>query len=521
MDRKQAARERALKWRKEHPFPQWFIEDLEFSPDKDRVLGCYLSVDDNALFYCKRCKTLYSQKITHHLNRGSGCPTCAWVGRGRAISATRRGRDGFKNLDFLKTALNWRDGLISSDVLRFICPVHGEYSRTVFKASHYPGCSKCNRSSALLKINKVNRLKKVIPEGLKGEFVDKKILQRILDGEIPLTDKQLFKCSNGHLYETRVSDRLNGHGCPTCGAASAHWVSSLENTLYDRLSSLGLTVVRSCRTEIKSPVNGRPMELDLYLPEYRLAVEVNGLYYHSYERMISVPNYISLGDKTKYHLTKLEACEDAGIRLISLWEDQVRDKLDVCVSLILSKVGLLNRTPIGARKLQVEFTDYSLLERFHLQGKGRGDVISLIYGDKILSSIQVRKSPENEDNGSFILDRYASHPDYFVIGGIEKLMRFAETYYRIPRWISFADRMVSDGSLYRRLGFEQVGISPISWWCIYKGKRYHKFNFRKEAFRRKEELKYEDGLTEFELYLLNNVTRVYDCGKIKFAKQIM
>lgn len=521
MDRKQAARERALKWRKEHPFPQWFIEDLENSPDKDKVLDCILSVNDNALFFCKSCKTLYSQKITHHLNRGSGCPTCSRKAGGLAVSKSRRNVIGFKNLEFLKTAIDWREGLVSSDVLHFVCPIHGEYTRTVYKASHYPGCAHCNYSRATSKFNKANRLKKEIPEWIREEFVDGNVLQKILAGDIPLTVKQMFKCSKGHLYETRVSDRLDGHGCPTCGATSAHWVSSLEDSLYSKLTEFGLMVVRSCRTEIKSPVNGRPMELDLYLPDYKLAVEVNGLYYHSYERMLSAPNYHSLGDKTKYHLTKMKACEDVGIRLISLWEDQVRDKLDVCVSLILSKLGLLRRTSIGARKLKIEFTDSSLLERYHIQGKGRGNVISLVRGNEILSSIQVRKSPENEDSGSFILDRYASHSEYFVIGGIERLMKFAETYYGISRWVSFADRMVSDGSLYRRLGFEQVGVSSVSWWCVHKGVRYHKFNFRKEAFRRREDLKYEDGLTEFELYALNNVTRVYDCGKIKFAKLVM
>lgn len=53
MDRKEAARLKALKMRESKPFPHWFIEDLEGSPDKELVLNCYKSVNDKAIFICK------------------------------------------------------------------------------------------------------------------------------------------------------------------------------------------------------------------------------------------------------------------------------------------------------------------------------------------------------------------------------------------------------------------------------------------------------------------------------------
>ena len=50
-----------------------------------------------------------------------------------------------------------------------------------------------------------------------------------------------------------------------------------------------------------------PKELDLYLPEASLAIEHNGIYYHR--------------DKDKnYHLSKLQACKNQGIRLIQFWD---------------------------------------------------------------------------------------------------------------------------------------------------------------------------------------------------------
>ena len=48
------------------------------------------------------------------------------------------------------------------------------------------------------------------------------------------------------------------------------------------------------------------------------------------------------------------------------------------------------------------------------------------------------------------------------------------------------------------------------------GRKYHKFNYRKNRFRRDASLKYEEGLTERELADLNNLYRVYDAGKTRW-----
>ena len=53
-----------------------------------------------------------------------------------------------------------------------------------------------------------------------------------------------------------------------------------------------------------------PYELDIYLPEIGIAIEFNGLHWHS--------------DKYKnknYHLVKYERCLENEIELIQVWED--------------------------------------------------------------------------------------------------------------------------------------------------------------------------------------------------------
>lgn len=53
-----------------------------------------------------------------------------------------------------------------------------------------------------------------------------------------------------------------------------------------------------------------PYELDIYLPDIKLAIEFNGIYYHS----------IYHGTSKEYHLNKSLRCREKGIRLIHIYE---------------------------------------------------------------------------------------------------------------------------------------------------------------------------------------------------------
>ena len=62
------------------------------------------------------------------------------------------------------------------------------------------------------------------------------------------------------------------------------------------------------------------MELDIYIPENKLALEINGNYFHS-----------ELGGKKNkyYHVNKTELCESKNIQLIHIFEDEWLFKNDV------------------------------------------------------------------------------------------------------------------------------------------------------------------------------------------------
>lgn len=83
--------------------------------------------------------------------------------------------------------------------------------------------------------------------------------------------------------------------------------SKEEKELVDFVKS-----ITSCKLEIGSFKIIYPKQLDIYIPEKKLAFEFNGSYFHSYEKT---------HDKL-YHLNKTKACEELGIKLVHIWEDE-------------------------------------------------------------------------------------------------------------------------------------------------------------------------------------------------------
>jgi very-short-patch-repair endonuclease len=54
----------------------------------------------------------------------------------------------------------------------------------------------------------------------------------------------------------------------------------------------------------------QPYELDIYIPKKKIAIEFNGLYWHSSERK-----------EKDYHYQKYKKCKEKGIKLIQIFED--------------------------------------------------------------------------------------------------------------------------------------------------------------------------------------------------------
>jgi len=253
-----------------------------------------------------------------------------------------------------------------------------------------------------------------------------------------------------------------------------------------------------------------PFELDLYIPEKEIAIEFNGLYWHSEKA----------GTKRNYHYDKWKQCQEKGIQLITIWEDDWRTKKELVKQMLSHKIGFSQQEKIYARKTLIKNVSKKEADDFlnnnHIQGSVDGSTRLGLYTkdtDELIAVMLFKKRNETEAE----LVRYATSK--IVIGGFTKLLKhFENTNTEIEKITTFADHTVSNGKLYENHGFTKDKILKPDYSYVVKNSRVHKFNYRLKRFRNDPELKWEEGLSERELAQLNNIYRIYDCGKTKYVK---
>ena len=76
-----------------------------------------------------------------------------------------------------------------------------------------------------------------------------------------------------------------------------------------------------------------PRQLDIFIKSKKIGIEFNGTFYHSIEH----------GTKVEYHLMKTTMCEELGIKLIHIWEDEWIYKNEMIKDFIVDAInGTLN-----------------------------------------------------------------------------------------------------------------------------------------------------------------------------------
>lgn len=322
--------------------------------------------------------------------------------------------------------------------------------------------------------------------------------------EVSYNSAQVFewickKCK--HQWVTPVYQRANGSGCPLC--AFNNNSSQAEHQLNDHFKSLGLTPQRHARSVIDG-------ELDFYFPEQQIAVEYNGLYWHSEAQ----------GKTKQYHYNKWKACQDAGIQLITVWEDDYKRNPELVKSMLTYKLKMGQNKGIYARKTQVKRLNYAeasaFLVQYHIQGKVQG---SYYLGLEDVTGELKAVSVWTKRDRTLHLERYSSSG---VTGGLGKLLqavlRLVEG--QIDKVLTFASHDVSDGNLYDLLGFKIDGYIPPDYSYLVKGKREHKFNYRLKKFKSDPSLEWVVGFSETQLAKLNNLHRIWDTGKTRYVLDI-
>jgi hypothetical protein len=296
------------------------------------------------------------------------------------------------------------------------------------------------------------------------------------------------KCGRQHDEFVWCGARLFYPLCKTC-----HKSSRPAQKIIEFLEGHGELVSVNDRSIIA------PLELDIVIPSRKIAIEVNGLYWHGETR----------GKDRKYHLDKTTRAAEKGYQLIHLTDIDVVDRWPVVKSLLLSKLGKLPRC--HARQTQVRSVEKKVADEFlaqhHLQGVCRSSTrLGLYMEDKLVALMTFGKSRYDKKHDYELL-RFASSVQ--VVGGASRLLSHFRRSHA-GSIVSYADRRWSLGNLYTKIGFSLVGATSPSYWYFKNKQLHHRSMFQKHK------LSGDAALSEWQLMKQAGWDRLWDCGSFKF-----
>ena len=295
--------------------------------------------------------------------------------------------------------------------------------------------------------------------------------------------------------------------CTICNPVS-NQISGIEIQLQNFIKN-------NYNNEILLNINNiiTPYELDIYLPKLNLALEFNGVFWHS-----------DFYKENNYHLNKTEECEKQGIYLMHIYEDDWLYKQDIVKSMILNK---LNKTPnkIFARKTEIkEILDNKIIREFldknHIQGFiGSKIKLGLYYNNELVSLMtfgnrRVAMGKKSTNIDEYELLRFCNKLNTNIVGAASKLFKYFVDNYKPKEITTYADRSFSQGKLYEILGFKFKGKTKPNYYYIIDKIRKHRFNFRKDILVKEG---YDPNKTEHQIMLERKFYRIYDSGNLKFT----
>jgi hypothetical protein len=456
----------------------------------DYSLVNYVNQKTSLKIICKKHGVFEQTYDTH--KKGHGCPNC--VGRNKT---TQEFIEQAKKTHGNKYDYSLVEYEKSNDKIKIICPIHGKFEQKANNHLNGNGCPKCKGLSITEKKTKtteqfISEAKLIHGDKYGYSLVDYK------------NGKEFIKilCEEHGEFEQTPEIHLTGCGCQKCGFKYNH----NEVLLTNFIQTLNIKTINNSRKIIS------PLELDVFIPSHNIAIEYNGLYWHS-----------ELLKPSNYHLNKTELCEKQGIKLIHIFEDEWLFKQEIVKSRLKNILGL-TENKIYARKCMIKEISSKESKQFliknHIQGNVNSSIkLGLYYNDELVSIMTFGKGriALGGKSNQYELLRFCNKLDTIVIGGADKLLKYFIKNYQPKEIISYADRRWSKGDLYEKLGFEKKHNSQPNYWYIINNRREYRFGYRKSILVKKG---FDQNKTEHKIMLDRGIYRIYDCGNIAYKKTL-
>lgn len=314
-----------------------------------------------AVFRCAKNRNHVWDAVINSRTSGNGCPKCGGIVASETNNLLIKYPEIANEIDFNATLEAWKQDskkyayIPSLEYCAKTAPhskkraifrcakdkTHGTWDSIISNRTyHKENCPKCAGQIA----SKTHNLLAEYPEIAKSidfkqtmqkwrenpqKYINVSCLQDC-DKILPGSEKRaIFRCvkSKNHCaWDSEISNRTNGCGCPTC--ASARSVSNEEKAFKNALVKL----MRLKKSEYKANVKILPtfkensdskLELDFVCEKFNIAIEFNGEYWHS-DKMVRQKSGVSADF---YHNYKFEQAKRLGLTLLFVQEqDWLRNK---------------------------------------------------------------------------------------------------------------------------------------------------------------------------------------------------
>ena len=331
-----------------------------------------------------------------------------------------------------------------------------------------------------------------------------------LDSDIKWGVLKCHKC--GGEFKRRLDNgRYYDITCYHCEKENG--VSNLEKSLRDEISNFYKGEIIFNDRKI---LEGK--ELDIFIPDKKIAIELNGVLWHSFGS--TWPNNLDNEkvEKSK-HYDKYKQCEKLGIQLLQFTDIDYHNKKEIILSILKAKLGISDKR-IYARKCEVreipkkQKTDFCNAN--HLQGDGHSQVdYGLFYNNELVSVMSFGKRKITKSAPKMEIIRYCNKLSYNIIGGASKLLKYFIKNNNCSNLITYSDNSISDGNVYKLLGFSLVKETKWNYWYL-SPTNNHKLLHRSNFMRHK----LNTDLTEKEEMYNRGYRRYYDAGNKVFEMKL-
>ncbi|APU92762.1 DUF723 domain-containing protein [Salmonella enterica subsp. enterica serovar Anatum] len=402
---------------------------------------------------------MFLQRPDHHLS-GSGCLLCGVKQRSDKRRLTQeefitRAREvhgdkyNYSQVEYQNSDTN----------IKIICKKHGEFMQIPFNHLKGHGCPSCGFEQNAKQ--QTSTAKEFITRAreVHGDRYD----YSLVEYEHNKKPVKIICKKHGEFIQI-PNNHLTGAGCPSCACI----VSKAEQELRELVKQLvpHLEVqnnVRGLIGEFSVRFKGdkerkiiKNAELDIYIPELRLAIEYNGMYWHD----VRTKGY-------GYHLGKRQACDRAGIRMMTIWEADWNDerKRPIIIRMLKNALGVRDERTVYARKCYIAPVPQDVYREFmnanHVQGYASAKEAK--YGlyerttDELVAcmSFKIMKNRDQKTlpDGYVLWDmvRYATSCN--VPGGRSKLFKFLREEFHMDHVQSFLDADYFTGISYATGGW--------------------------------------------------------------------